>query len=365
MHDETGDRPGMGFKSMSLAVSQDDRLSWRRQGQIITGNQPLTQGRITSEGDCMAVDGQDSFYYAYCLRNRDQAIIVARAPVTGRVREIGRNTSMGHGASPVLAGCDDTPKGVGIATAYWRSASRTVNLGGIGGGLGVAFSADHVTFTPLAEPLVPKLNGTWRRPGDPNELLTYWSLLDRDTGLNQLSNHWLLAYTDIQPDEGFAKRYLVVRPIEVSWSHRGKRPQVGILLARWRNARLHDRWSTTAAVPGNYVDYRLDGKLGYLLTLPDPSGPSVELEDCFSQWPGHPDHMLEQPGFCDAGKYRRLRTTGWVYAKSRPGTVALYRCYNAQERTHFASNAADCEGLGVKERLLGLLWPNDPRTDGA
>jgi hypothetical protein len=81
----------------------------------------------------------------------------------------------------------------------------------------------------------------------PQRLLTYWSLLDQHTGRDQLSDHWLLAYTDIQPTEGFDKRYRVFRSIEVSLSHRGPGPQVGILLARWRNARLHDQWSTTAA----------------------------------------------------------------------------------------------------------------------
>jgi hypothetical protein len=353
VHDETGDKPGQGLKSMSLAVSEDDGLSWRRLGQIITGTEPVIQGRVTGEGDCGAVDGKDGYYYAYCLRNRDHGNIVARAPIDhpgpGNWKKYfdGAWTEAGLGGNATKLA-----SGVGVSTAYWQTAKRLVNLGGIAGGVGIAFSQDHVTFTPLPEPLIPKLSGSWRRP-EPNELLTYWSLLDRNTGLNQLSNQWLLTYMDIQPNEGFDKRYQVIRPVDISLSRHGTGPQVGIMLARWRNAALHDRWSTTAAVPGNFASYQLDGKLGYLMTVSDPSAASIELQDCFSQWPGHPDHMLEQQSFCDAGKYRRLRTAGWVYAGSQPGTVALYRCYNAQERTHFASNAADCEGLGAKERLLG------------
>ncbi|WP_024509514.1 hypothetical protein [Bradyrhizobium sp. ARR65] len=80
VHDETGDAPGQGLKSMSLTVSDDDGLSWRRLGQIITGTEPIIEGRITGEGDCTAVDGHDGYYYAYCLRNRDHGNIVARAP---------------------------------------------------------------------------------------------------------------------------------------------------------------------------------------------------------------------------------------------------------------------------------------------
>jgi hypothetical protein len=37
----------------------------------------------------------------------------------------------------------------------------------------------------------------------------------------------------------------------------------------------------------------------------------------------------------------------------KPGTISLYRCYNAEEQPHFASNAPDCERLGEMEQLLG------------
>src|SRR5215813_2017997 len=101
--------------------------------------------------------------------------------------------------------------------------------------------------------------------------------------------------------------------------------------------------------------YKLEAKSGYLMTVADSVKPSVELEDCVSQWPGHPDHMLDQKGLCESDRYgfQRLRTAGWVYSKPQEQTVPLYRCYNAQEQTHFASNAADCEKLGAMERLLG------------
>jgi hypothetical protein len=116
---------------------------------------------------------------------------------------------------------------------------------------------------------------------------------------------------------------------------------------------LHDRWSTTAPVPGNDTSYKVEKALGYLMTAADSANPSVELQDCVSQWPGHPDHFLETKSACDAGKYQRLRPAGFVYAKPQEHTVPLYRCYNAQDRSHFASNAADCEQLGKMERLLG------------
>jgi hypothetical protein len=89
------------------------------------------------------------------------------------------------------------------------------------------------------------------------------------------------------------------------------------------------------------------------MTVADTGGPTVELEDCVSMRPRHPDHLLAEKGFCAAHAYQHLQTAGWVYAEARPNTIPLYRCYSAQEQSHFASNAPDCEKLGVMERLLG------------
>lgn len=89
------------------------------------------------------------------------------------------------------------------------------------------------------------------------------------------------------------------------------------------------------------------------MTVADAAKPSVELEDCVTQRPGHPDHLLAEKGFCEAHSYQRLRTAGWVYAQTQPGTIPLYRCYNPKDQSHFASNEPDCEELGTSERLLG------------
>jgi len=69
--------------------------------------------------------------------------------------------------------------------------------------------------------------------------------------------------------------------------------------------------------------------------------------------PGHPDHLLAEKGFCESHAYQLLRTTGWMYAQARAGTIPLYRCHNAKEQSHFASNALDCEQLGETEHIVG------------
>ena len=93
--------------------------------------------------------------------------------------------------------------------------------------------------------------------------------------------------------------------------------RVGVLLARWYNAGLHDRWSTTAAVPGNDSAYKLEARSGFLLTAAPAGKPSTEVEDCVSERPGHPDHLLAQKGFCEAHAYQRLRTAAGSIPSSK------------------------------------------------
>ena len=128
-------------------------------------------------------------------------------------------------------------------------------------------------------------------------------LLDAKTGRNQLSNSWMLVYAYWPPYEGRDKKYLVFRDIEVSLARSPVTPQVAVLLARWYSATLHDRWSTTAAITGNYSVYKLEQETGYLLTVADATKPSIELEDCVSMRLGHPDHLLAEKGFCAAHAY--------------------------------------------------------------
>jgi hypothetical protein len=180
-------------------------------------------------------------------------------------------------------------------------------------------------------------------------------LLDATNGGNQLSNAWMLVYAYWPPYEAADKKYLVFRDVTVALSDKPVTPQVGVLLARWYNPALHDRWSTTAAAPPvNGTEYKLETTSGYLMTVANAGGkPTVELEDCVSQLPGHPDHLLAEKGFCEAHEYQRLRKAGWVYSSPEENTVPLYRCYTAQEQSHFASNQSDCEKLGEMEHLLG------------
>jgi hypothetical protein len=211
-----------------------------------------------------------------------------------------------------------------------------------------------LNFTNLGEPLLKLDTGRWDRKGLPNELLSYATLIDADTGANHLGDHWLLAYMYLQPNEGFDKRYLVFRRIAISRSRRPDEPRVGVMLAHWYSARLHEHWSTLAPVPGNYSEYKLAAQSGYLMTAADPNHPSVEVEDCVSQQGQHHDHiLLPKKDACENRGYQRLRSVGWVFSTPQPGTQPLYRCYSEGEASHFAANSEDCDHAGKMEALLG------------
>jgi len=89
------------------------------------------------------------------------------------------------------------------------------------------------------------------------------------------------------------------------------------------------------------------------LTASDPAKSTVELEECISKWPGHPDRMLIQKGVCEKNDYQHLRSAGFVYSAAQPNTQPLYRCYSEAEHSHFASNSEDCNNMGKREALLG------------
>jgi hypothetical protein len=345
---------GQTHMSMAFGTSDDYGLTWHEQGQVITGTDAPTPGKNTGEGDCTVVNGQDGYDYAYCFRPHDGALIVARAPVSHPGPGQWKKYFQGNWDQPGLGGnATRLMNGSGICVARWSTGNALVLTGWVPNGLGLFLTRDHTTLTPLPEPLLVLDAGVWQRPA-PSELITYPVLLDAATGSNQLSDSWLLVYAYWPPNGAHADKYLVFRDVKVTLANAPGKPQVGVLLARWYNPKLHDHWSTTAAVPDNDGPYKLEQQSGYLMTAPGSSA-SVELEDCVSQRPGHPDHLLARKGFCEAHAYQRLRTAGWVYAQAQSETMPLYRCYSEHEQSHFASSAVDCEKLGTREELLGYL----------
>jgi hypothetical protein len=347
---------GQTHAMMTIAKSTDYGLTWKIEGSIIRGTDPPVANKETGDSCMIAVRGQDGYDYAYCLHNGGHSwdggyTFVARASASDPGPGKWKKYFNGDWSEPGVDGKSSPIDGFGVG--FWSTIHSFIGLKGLNGKIGISVSSDQIHFTPiLSEPLMLIEPGDWARKNG-LELVSYSDLIDAHTGLNQLGDHWLLAYMYLNPGENFGKRYLIFRPVDISWSRAPAEPQVGEMLTHWYNAAEHDHWATTAPVPGNWAAYRMVGQLGYMMTAPDSKEASTELEECVSQGPGHLDHILIQKGICETQGYKRLRSAGFLFSAAQPNTQPLYRCYSDTEKSHFAANAEDCNSMGKKEVLLG------------
>lgn len=339
-------------KSMAIATSLDDGLTWTVLGTIITGRDSPQPGRITGEGDCTMVDGLDGYLYAYCLRNSDWQTIVARALASDPTHW--RKYYGGAWSEPGLGGKATAIGFVGTGAGYlqppgWVAAVATDPWFG---GLRLSLSKDKVSFVDLKEPLLTIDGAEWDRPAD-TDLIAYETILSPDDGSNAVNRRFLLSYVYIPPGKGFESRYLVYHDVSLSVEDKPQLVQAGVALTRWLDPERETYVTSSGPLTGDRLAYRRDAIVAYLLTRAPEGIASVKFEECSSDWPGHLDHVLAEDGSCAAGGYVRERTAGWLYAAEQPGAVPVYRCYAEAARTHFASSAPDCEGLGTTEFLLG------------
>jgi len=347
---------GQTHASMVIARSSDYGHTWTIEGPIITGTDPPRDDKETGDSCGNVVRGKDGYDYAYCVHNGGHSwdggyTFAARASASDPGPGKWKKYFNGSWSEPGVDGKSSPIDGAG--SAWWNTTAETIGLNWVKGGMGVVASSDHLHFAPiLSQPLILTEPGDWSRKNG-LELVSYADLIDAKTGLNQLSDHWLIAYMYLNPGENFGKRYLIFRPVDISWSRAPGEPEVGEMLTHWYDPVHHDHWATIAPVPGNYSAYRLVAQLGYMMTASDPSKATVELEECISKWPGHPDRILIQKGVCETQDYQRLRSAGFVYTTLQSGTQPFYRCYSDAEHSHFASNSEDCNNMGRKETLLG------------
>lgn len=339
---------GRTDKSMAIATSSDDGLSWTGLETIITGTDTPQPDQTTGEGDCTMVDGLDGYLYAYCLRNSDWQTIVARASTSEP--KVWRKYYEGEWSEPGLGGKATDIGFVGIGTGYlkqprWVAAVATDPWFG---GLRLSLSEDKVTFIDLKEPLVAIDGSDWDRPAD-TDLMAYATVINPGDGSNAVDWDFLLTYVYVPPGKGFESRHLVYHEISLSLEERPVTVQVGAALTRWSDSDRGRYVTSTGPLTGNRLSYNRDIVVAYMLTRAPEGIASIKFAECSSG----PDQMLAEPGLCDAEGYARERTAGWLYAAEQPGTVPVYRCRTEQDGTRFASSAPDCEGLGRAEFRLG------------
>jgi hypothetical protein len=336
---------GQTHKSMAAAVSRDDGLSWQILGDIITGSELPRQNAVTGEGDCTMVDGQDGYLYAYCLRNSDSRTIAARAPLNDLGPGGWRKFRDGDWDVDALGGEASAIGFSGVASAYLKDLDRVALFVADPwfAGIRMSRSSDKANFVDFPEPLFPIDATDWQRPA-PSDLIAYLGAIDPKTGSSTVSDSFVLAAVYVAPGDTFAHRYLVYLPVKISKSGQPVLPQVGVALTRWRQT---DGTTRTSSGPIVADGFALEARLGYLMTRAPVHAPSVKLEECSTG----ADFRLGVDGTCAANGVTRLRTAGWAYRDSQPGTVALYVCESV--RIRFISNDAACEGSGAPRERLG------------
>jgi hypothetical protein len=214
------------------------------------------------------------------------------------------------------------------------------------GGVRLSLSSDKVSFADLDEPLLTIDGSDWNRPAD-TDLIAYGTILNPDNGSNTVDQRFVLSYIYVPPGKGFESRYLVQHDVSLAVEDGPVAVQVGMALTRWSDPARASYVTSSGPLTGDRLAYRRDRIVAYMLTRAPEGQASVKLAECSRG----PDHILAEEGNCDG--YSRERTAGWLYAAQQPDTVPVYRCVNAAAQTHFASSAADCEGLGTMDFLLG------------
>jgi hypothetical protein len=341
-------RHGETYKSMSIARSENDGLSWNVLGEVITGDEGPAPGRESGEGDCTATDGHDGYWYAYCQRLRDWKNTVARAP--GNDPSPGKwNKWSGTGwNAPGLGGTAAAlSEFVGMSSAYWIGADAVVLLAATSS-MQLSISRDKIDFDTLAEPIILYDGNDWKRPAA-TDLYAYPSMVG-EHGFNNISRHFFLTYTYIPPHQDFTQRYLVVHEAWIGLNATPAQPQVRTALSQWRDAD-GGKWATSGPPISSRHSYTYEGALGYVMTAPAKDLPSVKLDECFSA--GADGGFLTEAGGCVGAGGERRRVAGYVFREQEPDTMALYSCISA-EQGRFVSTRADCENAGARERLLGF-----------
>jgi hypothetical protein len=343
---------GRTHKSMAIATSSDDGLTWTDLGTIITGREAPQPVGISGEGDCTMVDGLDGYLYAYCLRNSDWQTIAARAPASEPTAW--RKYHAGAWSEPGLGGQATAVGFVGPGAGYLleQDVVAAVATDPWFGGLRLSLSRDKVTFVDLDEPLLTIDGSDWDRPTE-TDLIAYGTIVNPENGSNAVGGRFLLSYIYVPPGRGFESRYLVQHEVSLSVEDEPLPVQVGMALSRWSDPAGETHVTSTGPMTGDRLAYRRDATIAHMLTRAPEGIESIKFEECSRGGPPHLDHLLAEDGSCAPRGYLRERTAGWLYAAEQPGTVPVYRCYKKKAQTHFASNAPDCEGLGNMDILLG------------
>ncbi len=342
---------GRTSKSLAIASSRDEGLSWTDLGTVISGQDAPKAATITGEGDCSMIDGQDGYLYAYCLRNSDWQTIAARAPINAptewRKYLDGAWSEPGRGGAATAIGFVGTGTGF-MPARNWVIATTTDRWFE---GLRLSLSRDKVTFEDLDAPLIPIDGSDWARPA-PTDLIAYSTVVDPETGDTQIGDDFVLAYIYVPPGKGFESRYLVLQPVSLTLGDAPTVVRASLALTRWHDPTTGRRLTSAGPMTGDRQAYEVERVVAQLLTRAPDDLASIKLLECSAE--AGSDDIALVPDSCESAGRVLHRTAGWLYADPQPGSLALYACRNRADGTQLISSDAACEGLGILDHRLGF-----------
>lgn len=342
---------GQTDKTMAIARSSDDGLTWSDLGTVISGGDAPRPGTTSGEGDCSLVDGHDGFLYGYCLRSSDWQTIVTRAPKDDPANWL--KYFEGDWTEPGLDGAATDIGFVGTGAGFLRDYGwiGAVSTDPWFGGVRLALSTDKINFVDLNEPLLTIDDSDWDRPAD-TDLIAYGTLIDPLTGSSTVTGMFVLSYIYVPPGEGFESRYLVHHTVKLTVEPEPVDVQVGMALTRWVSEDGSNFVTSTGPLTGDRLGFAQDSVVTHMLTRAPEGIASIKFEECSRHVGGRLEQIVSDEGSCETLGYQRERTAGWLFASEQDGTNPVYRC-TAPSGSSLLSAAEDCEGFGTRDFLLG------------
>jgi len=367
---------GLTHKSMAFAESFDGGKTWSKpnypNNQILTADS-VYNGRTDQDdaGDGKVIKIGD-YFYLFFLTDGPWGYNLARSAVA----DLGRPGSWykyykGSYTEPALGGHSTLISNMDGQFVVFNNYLNRYMTGLMSGkwGLAIDFSigTDYLNwekFPGSFQPIYPEVSsgtdGTvdnWVRDLNSKHLYAYTSFIGLDGNSDSIGQQFYMYYMKLFRREGFDKRYLLRRKIEIK--SKDDQFYAKTLLTRYEKTKpKRTKVSTEIARPSE--GYSKKANLGYLAST--GANGFRPLYECYI--PSTGDYLIYtgDPSsnnwtYCANTNEKYVRKIGYAAdVATITATQALYRCYDNVNTDHFLSLDSSCEGKTMEFRV-GYIFP--------
>ena len=368
---------GRTHKSMAFTESFDGGKTWTKPNY--PNNQILTADTVFN-GDTAQDDAGDGkvikigdYFYLFFGTDGPWGINVARSAVA----DLGQPGTWykyynGGYTEPGLGGHSSVITNMDSQFVVLNTYLNRYMTGQMSGKWGLALDFSNGTdylnwekFPGSFQPVYPEVSsdtdGTvdnWLvRDANSKQLYAYASFIGSDGNSDSVGQQFYLYYLKLFPGEGFDKRYLMRRKIEIKT--KDDQFYAKALLTRYgKTSPKKTKVSTEIAKPSE--GYIKTADLGYLAST-GATG-FHPLYECYIAaaadyliYTGDP--ATNNWTYCASANEKYVRKIGYAAdVATTTATQALYRCYDKANTDHFLSLDPNCEGKKVELRV-GYIFP--------